>query len=215
MKKILKILPILAFFLLIIETVPVKSELISDNFYFLEDELINAGDFIENGVRVEYSSKNNLENELLVIKKNLSDLFKEDVYIDNNTIFFSDDQRDIKVLVWSSEEETKVQITYINNKKECTIRKMIKEMEQIQYFAAENIKYFNFVKVKIIEEQRQDILDILKENIEEKTLEELDIVNGKIGKGKLKDENKINFSFMSYDTGEYLIIGTPVIFITY
>ena len=215
MKKILKILPILAFFLLIIETVPVKSELISDNFYFLEDELINAGDFIENGVRVEYSSKNNLENELLVIKKNLSDLFKEDVYIDNNTIFFSDDQRDIKVLVWSSEEETKVQITYINNKKECTIRKMIKEMEQIQYFAAENIKYFNFVKVKIIEEQRQDILDILKENIEEKTLEELDIVNGKIGKGKLKDENKINFSFMSYDTGEYLILGTPVIFITY
>ena len=215
MKKILKILPILAFFLLIIETVPVKSELISDNFYFLEDELINTGDFIENGVRVEYSSKNNLENELLVIKKNLRDLFKEDVYIDNNTIFFSDDQRDIKVLVWSSEEETKVQITYINNKKECTIRKMIKEMEQIQYFAAENIKYFNFVKVKIIEEQRQDILDILKENIEEKTLEELDIVNGKIGKGKLKDENKINFSFMSYDTGEYLILGTPVIFITY
>ena len=215
MKKILKIIPILAFFLLIIETVPVKSELISDNFYFLEDELINTGDFIENGVRVEYSSKNNLENELLVIKKNLSDLFKEDVYIDNNTIFFSDDQRDIKVLVWSSEEETKVQITYINNKKECTIRKMIKEMEQIQYFAAENIKYFNFVKVKIIEEKKQDLLDILKRNIEEKTLEELDIVNGKIGKGKLKDENKINFSFMSYDTGEYLIIGTPVIFITY
>lgn len=215
MKKILKILPILAFFLLIIETVPVKSELISDNFYFLEDELINTGDFIENGVRVEYSSKNNLENELLVIKKNLSDLFKEDVYIDNNTIFFSDDQRDIKVLVWSSEEETKVQITYINNKKECTIRKMIKEMEQIQYFAAENIKYFNFVKVKIIEEKKQDLLDILKRNIEEKTLEELDIVNGKIGKGKLKDENKINFSFMSYDTGEYLILGTPVIFITY
>ena len=59
------------------------------------------------------------------------------------------------------------------------------------------------------------MLDILKRNIEEKTLEELDIVNGKIGKGKLKDENKINFSFMSYDTGEYLILGTPVIFITY
>lgn len=215
MKKILKILPILAFFLLIIETVPVKSELISDNFYFLEDELINTGDFIENGVRVEYSSKNNLENELLVIKKNLGDLFKEDVYIHNNSIFFSDDQRDIKVLVWNSEEGTKVQITYINNRKECTISKMIKEMEQIQYFAAENIKYFNFVKVKIIEEKKQDLLDILKRNIEEKTLEELDIVNGKIGKGKLKDENKINFSFMSYDTGEYLILGTPVIFITY
>lgn len=215
MKKILKILPIIAFFLLIIGTVPVKSESISDNFYFLEDKLINTGDFIENGVRVEYRSKNNLENELLVIKDNLSTLLKEDVYIDNNNIFFSDAQREIKVLAWNEGKETKVQITYINNRKECTINQIKKELEQIQYFAAENIKYFDFVKVKIIEEQKQNLLDTLKNNIKEKTLEELNIVNGIVGKGNLKDGNKINFSFMTYDTGEYLILGTPVIFITY
>ena len=215
MKKILKIISIVAFFLLIIDTVPVKSELIPDDFYFLETELINAGDFIENGVRVEYSSKNSLENELLVIKENLSNLFKEDIYIDNNSIFFSDKQRDIKVLVWDSENETKVQITYINNKKEYTTEQIMKEMEEIQDFVSNNIKYFNFVKVKIIEEQKKNFLEILKRSLKERTIEELDIVNGKVGKGILKDENKINFSFMSYDTGEYLILGTPVIFITY
>ncbi|MGG7059905.1 hypothetical protein ACQPUY_13070 [Clostridium nigeriense] len=215
MKKVLKILPIIAFFSLIIGTVPVKSESVSDDFYFLENKLINTGEFVENGVKVEYSSNNNLENELLVIKNNLINLFKEDIYIDNNNIFFNDDQREIKVLAWRDEKETKVQITYINSRKDCTINQIKKELEQIQYFAAKNIKYFDFVKVKIIEEQRQNLLDILKSNIKEKTLEELNIVNGTIGKGKLKDENKINFSFMTYDTGEYLILGTPVIFITY
>jgi hypothetical protein len=215
MKKLLIILPIIAFSLLIIDTVPVKSESILNNFYFLEDEVVNTGDFVENGVRVEYSSKNSLENELLIVKNNLRNLFKEDIYIDENNILFSDDQREIKVLAWKDEKETKVQITYINNRKECTINQIKKEIEQIQYFAAENIKYFDFIKVKIIEEQKQNLLDILKSNIKEKTLEELNIVNGKIGKGKLKDGNKINFSFMTYDTGEYLILGTPVIFITY
>jgi len=215
MKKVLKILPIIAFFSLIIGTVPVKSESVSDDFYFLENKLINTGEFVENGVKVEYSSNNNLENELLVIKNNLINLFKEDIYIDNNNIFFNADQREIKVLAWRDKKETKVQITYINSRKNCTINQIKKELEQIQYFAAKNIKYFDFVKVKIIEEQRQNLLDILKSNIKEKTLEELNIVNGTIGKGKLKDENKINFSFMTYDTGEYLILGTPVIFITY
>ncbi|MGG7142222.1 hypothetical protein ACQPVP_01970 [Clostridium nigeriense] len=215
MKKLLIILPIIAFSLLIIDTVPVKSESILNNFYFLEDEVINTGDFIENGVRVEYSSKNSLENELLIVENNLRNLLKEDIYIDGNNIFFSDNQREIKVLAWKDEKETKVQITYINNRKECTINQIKKEIEQIQYFAAENIKYFDFIKVKIIEEQKQNLLDILKSNIKEKTLEELNIVNGKVGKGKLKDGNKINYSFMTYDTGEYLILGTPVIFITY
>lgn len=80
---------------------------------------------------------------------------------------------------------------------------------------AKNIKYFNFVKVKIIEEQKQKVLDLLKSNIDEKTLEELNILNGKVAKGILIDGSKINFSFMTYDKENYLVLGTPVIFITY
>ena len=48
-----------------------------------------------------------------------------------------------------------------------------------------------------------------------KTLEVLNIHNGSVGKAELYDGNKINMGFTKYDTGEYLIIGTPVIFVTY
>lgn len=215
MRKIVKILPIIAFFSLIIGTTPVKSEINSDNFYFLESEMTNTGEFIENGVRVQYNSKNNLENEILTIKKNLEELLKEEVKINDNKILFKDNFKEINVLAWKENNVTKVQITYINNRSNCTTSQMKKELEQIQNFAAKNIKYFDFVKVKIIEDQKQNFLDILKSNIKKETLEELNIINGIVGKGKLIDGNKVNFSLMTYDNEEYLILGTPVIFVTY
>ena len=43
----------------------------------------------------------------------------------------------------------------------------------------------------------------------------LEISNGSIAKATLMDGTNINIGQISYDTGSYLIIGTPVIFITY
>lgn len=215
MKRYLRVISILTFVLLVIGTVPVKSELISDDFYFLEDKINNYGDFIENGVRLEYSTNNNIEDEIVILKKNIEKQFKEEAIIDGNTIVINDDSRTIKALLWNSEEGTKVQITYLNNNSKITTSQLKEELEQIQNFAAKNIKYFNFVKVKIIEERNQNILDVLKSDIKEETLEELSIMNGKVGKGRLINGSKLNFSFITYDEEEYLVIGTPVIFITY
>ncbi len=215
MRKYLRILPILTFVLLVVGTVPVKSELISDDFYFLEDRIINYGTFIENGVRLEYSTKNAVEDEILKLKNNFEKQFKVKVNIDNNIISINQAYREIKAIVWRNKGDTKVQVTYVNNDNKSTTNQLKKELEQIQYFATKNIKYFNFVKVKIIEERKQNILDLLKSNVDEKTLEELNILNGKVAKGKLMDGSKINFSFMTYDEENYLVIGTPVIFITY
>ncbi|WP_294188327.1 hypothetical protein [uncultured Clostridium sp.] len=215
MRKYLIVLPILTFVLLIIGTVPVKSELISNDFYFLEDKIKNYGTFKENGVRLEYTTKSGVEEEILKLKNNFENQFKDEVNIEKNTISISKDYREIKAIVWSNKEDTKVQITYVNNNNKITTNQLKKELEQNEYFAAKNIKYFNFVKVKIIEEQKQKVLDLLKSNIDEKTLEELNILNGKVAKGILIDGSKINFSFMTYDKENYLVLGTPVIFITY
>lgn len=215
MRKYLIVLPILTFVLLIIGTVPVKSELISKDFYFLEDKIKNYGTFKENGVRLEYTTKSSVEEEILKLKNNFENQFKDEVNIEKNTISISKDYREIKAIVWSNKEDTKVQITYVNNDNKITTNQLKKELEQNEYFAAKNIKYFNFVKVKIIEEQKQKVLDLLKSNIDEKTLEELNILNGKVAKGILIDGSKINFSFMTYDKENYLVLGTPVIFITY
>ena len=215
MKKYFKVISILIFVLLTIGTVQVKSEAISNKFYFLEDNINNYGTFIENGVRLEYSTHNSIENEILRLKNSFEKQLKGEVNVDKNAIIIEENNKEIRVIVWSNKEDTKVQISYVNNDSKITTNQIKKELEQIEDFATRNIKYFNFVKVKIIEERKQNILEVLRSNVKKETLEELNIYNGKVSKSILIDGSKINFAFMEYDNQEYLVIGTPVIFITY
>ncbi|MBE6054415.1 MAG: hypothetical protein E7212_11070 [Clostridium sartagoforme] len=215
MKKYLKILPIITFVLLLIGMFPVKSEVISDDFYFLEDKVNSQGEFIKSGIRLEYSTNNGVESEINRLKEIINKQFKEEVNISENTIDIKDEHKEIGIIVWSNKEDTKVQISYINYNNKISTEHLKKELQQVEDFATKNIKYFNFIKVKIIGERKQNILDLLKINIKEDTLEELNILNGKVAKGRLIDGSKINFSFVEYDEEEYLVLGTPVIFITY
>ena len=57
----------------------------------------------------------------------------------------------------------------------------------------------------------EDIENKLKINISES----LDISNGSIAKATMMDGTDINIGQITYDTGSYLIIGTPIIFVTY
>jgi hypothetical protein len=43
----------------------------------------------------------------------------------------------------------------------------------------------------------------------------LKINNGYTGTGYLSNGEKINFALVKYNTGSYIIIGTPIIFTTY
>ena len=43
----------------------------------------------------------------------------------------------------------------------------------------------------------------------------INIENGKVGRAFLKDNTRVNLGYVKYNTGEYIIIGTPVIFVTY
>ena len=204
MKNVMKLMFVLSLSLLIIGAVPIRSESNSDNFDFMETEFIKNSDFIQNGIK-----------EFSLLKENFKKSFGQDIEANENIIVYKDLIKEIKVVVWSNDEDTKVQITYINNDKNANTFQLKQELKQIQNIAAKNIKYFNFIKVKIIEDQKQNLLDTLKNNIDMKTLEVLNIHNGSVGKAELYDGNKINMGFTKYDTGEYLIIGTPVIFVTY
>lgn len=215
MKKMMKVISTIVLSLIVIGAVPTKSELPSDNFDFIENKIKESSEFIQNGIKVEYSVNQPISKEVSRIKKYFNLNFHKNVQTDGNTIIYDDLTRQIKALVWSDNGDTKVQITYINNEKNANTFHLKKELNQIQNIAAKNIKYFNFIKVKIIEERKQNLLEILKNNIDKDTLEIIDIHNGSVGKANLYDGNKVNIGFVRYDTGEYLVIGTPVIFITY
>lgn len=205
----------MAFFLLIIGAYGINNNEKNTDFYFLEENTLNNSQFVSNGIRMNYISKEEVQDELLIIKDNLTGYLGENIKIEDNIISYKDKDKEITAIVWKDKIDTKVQITYVNNRRTANTIQLKKEIEQIQNIAAENIKYFKFVKVKIIEEQKQNILDVLSSRMEKDTLEELDINNGIIAKAILKDGEKINFAFTYHDSNEYLILGTPVIFVTY
>jgi len=215
MKKMMKVISTIVLSLIVIGAVPTKSELPSDNFDFIENRIKESSEFIQNGIKVEYSVSQPISKEISRIEKYFNLNFHKNVQTDGNSIIYDDSTKQIKALVWSDNENTKVQIIYINNDKNANTFHLKKELNQMQNIAAKNIKYFNFIKVKIIEERKQNLLEILKNNIDKDTLEIMDIHNGSVGKANLYDGNKVNIGFVKYDTGEYLVIGTPVIFITY
>lgn len=215
MKGIIKLMFFISLSLLIIGAVPIKSESHSDNFDFMETEFMKASDFIQNGIKVEYSINQPANKEFSLLEENFKKNFGENVQSNDNNIFYKDSIKEIKAVVWRNNENTKVQIIYVNNDKNTNTFQLKQELKQIQNIAAKNIKYFNFIKVKIIEDQKQNILEILNNKIDKETLEVLNIHNGSVGKAELYDGSKINIGFVKYDTGEYLIIGTPVIFVTY
>lgn len=215
MKKMMKVISTIVLSLIVIGAVPTKSELPSDNFDFIENQIKESSEFIQNGIKVEYSVSQPISKEISRIEKYFNLNFHKNVQTDGNSIIYDDSTKQIKALVWSDNENTKVQIIYINNDKNANTFHLKKELNQMQNIAAKNIKYFNFIKVKIIEERKQNLLEILKNNIDKDTLEIIDIHNGSVGKANLYDGNKVNIGFVKYDTGEYLVIGTPVIFITY
>lgn len=215
MKKVIKIISSLIFSLLIIGAFPIKSESISNKFNLIETQLMNTNDFVENGVRTEYIVNQSIYKEKILIEEKLKKTFGENVGINNDSIIYKDEFKEIEVVLWSDNENTKVQITYINNNKNINTLEIRKELKKIQNISAKNIKYFDFVRVKIIEDQKQHLLEVLRNNIKQNTLEILDIYNGSVAKGRLYDGNRISIGHIKYDTGEYLIIGTPVIFVTY
>lgn len=205
----------MAFFLLIIGAYGINNNEKNTDFYYLEENTLNNSQFVSNGIRMNYISKEEIQDELLIIKDNLTGYLGENIKIEDNIISYKDKDKEITAIVCKDKIDTKVQITYVNNRRTANTIQLKKEIEQIQNIAAKNIKYFKFVKVKIIEEQKQNILDVLSSRMEKDTLEELDINNGIIAKAILKDGEKINFAFTHYDSNEYLILGTPVIFVTY
>lgn len=215
MRKFFKIIPVIILFLLIIQVMPIDSLQNTNDFFYLEKSIMSKSKFVENGIRIEYETKNNLNDEIGIIKNNLKKNNYKNIIEEDNNIFIKDKHRDIEIHLWKDKNITKVQVSYINTNKNFTTIELEKEIEQLQDITIKNIKYFYFIKVKIIKEDKKDILDIIKKNMKINSLEVLNISNGMIAKGILKEGSKVNFADVTYDTGEYLILGTPVIFITY
>ena len=109
---------------------------------------------------------------------------------------------------------TKVEVIVINTDRtlaESYLKLLVKEIRNSNFI---NERYFSFIKGKIKTEDK-NIFEDIESKLKIRISENLDINNGSIAKATMIDGTNLNIGQITYDTGSYLIIGTPIIFVTY
>lgn len=178
------------------------------SFYQLENFLINKTEFNENGVKLQYNIESNKDYELNRILGLMSDKYKIE-NINNKYHFYLKSNNTIEIKIWEEDNITFVESFIINKNKCMSTEELKRELDNILSSKVRNKRYFKYYKGEISNTDNFDI-----DNIELKK-ELLKIENGYVGKETLKNGEKLSYGIMKYNTGVYLVIGTPVIFTTY
>ena len=213
MKKIFFVF-LLIFSLLIINGKEYECEAKKDLFNEVERYILNEYEFVNNGVKLEYTIKTDINNELKRINKIFA--AKSDVIVTKGENWISVEGENINysVNMYNYNELIKVEVIVINNDKtlsESYLKLLVQEIRNSNFI---DERYFSFIKGKIKTEDKNAFEDI-ENKLKIKVNENLDISNGSIAKATMMDGTNINIGQITYDTGSYLIIGTPIIFITY
>lgn len=215
MKKKIYIIPLVIFSLLLIGAKPLNS-FDSPCFFDLSEQAIIENDaFIENGVKMNYCSKTDIETEHERLVKEFEDKYGKNLKVTSNKIMYKDSSNDIKVVLWEENHETMVEIVAINNNSSSSSLSLKKDLEKLQNNKSTEEKYFAFIKGKIEGQSYKKIEKTLMDSIKKDTLEVLDIHNGYSATAEFGDNQRVNMGYMEYDSGRQIIIGTPIIFVTY
>lgn len=208
----LRLIFIILFSLLIINGVEYQCYESKNYYEDMEEYLIQNYDFVQNGVKFEYITEESIEDEKNRIIEVLTNDFKNNIDIFSNNIVCSTSNLNYNINL-TNENKTKVEVVIINNSEEFNSIELRQAIEKIKNEKCIDERSYYFSKVKIDEEK--NILPFILDGVNEDTIEEVEISNGKVLKAEFIDGGKVNLGQINYNTGEYLIIGTPIIFVTY
>lgn len=213
MKKIFFI-SLLIFSLLIINGKEYKCEAKKDSFNEVERYVLNEYEFIQNGIKLEYTIKSDIKDEIDRINKIFQS--KSNLTVTKSGDFISAKSEDINysVNVYNYNEFTKVEVIVINSDRTLSESYLKLLAEEIRSSNFINQRYFSFIKGKIKTDDKNIFKD-LENKLKIRFSKNLDISNGSIAKATMIDGTDLNIGQITYDTGSYLIIGTPIIFVTY
>ena len=122
MKKLFLVISSILISFFIIGAMP-NQEKNLDSFNLLTTYLIEINNFIENGVRVEYSTKKNINKEYDFIKNKFIETFGENIKLTNNSIEYNDDLKEVKAVFWSKNDTSYIRIDYFNNNENIEVLK--------------------------------------------------------------------------------------------
>ena len=211
--KRLGLIFIILFSLLIVNGVEYQCYESEDSFTIVENIMLDNYSFDENGIKFEYFTDSSTEDEkerILSILSNDSNIVIKEA---NNNIVATSNYCDYHINIVDI-DKTKVEIVLINENEDIKTTNLRQAVELLKDNKCKDERYYYFVKAKVNEENNLVQSPILNQ-INEDTIEEAYISNGKVIKANLVDGSRVNIGQISYNTGDYLIVGTPVIFITY
>ena len=187
-----------------------------NSFNTLEINMKNISEFEENGVKLQYRTRDDITKESYRIRKCLTNEINLNyMEIGNNEFEAYNTDFDINIKIWIEDKYTYVEIILINKNSKYTTVDLHNMLKRIENTRLENIQYFLYYKGKEKELNNNYFKDKLLEENYIQNIKILDINNGYSGTGYLGNGEKINFALINYNTGSHIIIGTPIIFTTY
>ena len=214
MKKVFFVFLLIFSLLLIINGKEYECEAKKDLFKDVERYILNEYEFIENGIKLEYIVKADINYEF----KRINEIFKSknDLIVTTSELCISAKGKNINynVNIYNYNGLTKVEVIAINKDKTLSQKNLELLVQEIRNSNFIDERYFSFIKGKI-ETEEKNIFEDVENKLKIKINEKLDISNGSVAKATMIDSTNINIGQITYDTGSYLIIGTPIIFVTY
>ncbi|WP_294377831.1 hypothetical protein [uncultured Clostridium sp.] len=183
-------------------------------FKDLEIRCKNDSSFVENGIKIQYTTENSIKQERDIICKYIQSNFVVNNYqINKNEISFDEKEIKIKVDLWNDNQYTYVVLTAINSNKSCNTEQLANMFKDLIECRVDNIQHYRYYKGQITPDEKNEYGKCINKIINNVNI--LTLNNGYTGNGYCNDGEKVNFAVSNYDTGAYIIIGTPIIFVTY
>lgn len=186
------------------------------SFGIIETDIRNVSEFQENGVKLQYKTREDVNKEISKIKKQLNcniDSTCREINKNQFQILNNDFHIDIKT--WEENKNIYFEIKLINKNpkyKTLYLKDMLKKIEDEKSY---DTQYFLYYKGKNTKEDLNYYLNKLlsEDSVKKKNI--IEINNGYAGTGSLNNGERFNFALIKYDTGSNIIIGTPTIFELY
>lgn len=213
MKKVFFVFSLI-FSLLFINGKEYYCETKEDSFRNIEKVIMENYEFVENGLKLEYTTSLSVDDEYKRILLSLSPNNKFKVVQEDNYLRASIEEIEYSIHIYTSYNVTRVDMIAINKKKDTSLEYVKQKLQNLRNDNYLDERYFSYVKGRLKTDKEELSLNINKE-LKIDTLNTLEINNGIIAKAVMKDDREVNIGQINYDTGSYLIIGTPMIFITY
>lgn len=185
-----------------------------ESFSVIENRMSEEFHIVENGVKFQYFTNLSEKQENERIENCIVNKYGVDVVKKGNNIKVESENVKLDISIYSIDDKTKVEIILINMDSSIKTETLVDIAKEIRSNEYTGTRIFQFVKYRT-EYSAESIPKSIIENSKQDTIRSLEINNGKVSNIVMNDDKSINVAQVNYNSGSYLIIGTPTIFITY